>query len=58
MREVGLFSPDPKECEQLEAGQVGYALLNHKKLEDVKHLVGDTLFHKDTKRDSFEAYSK
>ncbi|XP_075242120.1 translation factor Guf1, mitochondrial-like isoform X2 [Convolutriloba macropyga] len=41
VKEVGTFSPEPTECEELQAGQVGYALVNPKRLEDVRYLVGD-----------------
>jgi len=58
VREVGTFAPEPQQCDQLEAGQVGYALIYPKHLEDVRYLIGDTMFHSDTKRDSLDAHAK
>ncbi len=39
--ELGKFTPDPKPCDSLEPGEVGYLISNIKKLGDVH--IGDTL---------------
>lgn len=39
--ELGQFSPRPRPCRQLQAGQVGYVICNIKSLEKVR--IGDTI---------------
>jgi GTP-binding protein LepA len=44
---LGVFSPEMKDKEMLQAGEVGYLICGIKKLSDAK--VGDTITHKDRK---------
>ncbi|MBN1493961.1 MAG: elongation factor 4 [Candidatus Omnitrophica bacterium] len=43
IEEIGVFTPKPKQIDQLKAGEVGYICANIKNTEDVK--IGDTVTH-------------
>ena len=48
----------PTECDSLSAGQMGYVLLYPKKLEQIHHLIGDTLFSAENDRNKIEPYQR
>ena len=54
---LGVFTPFPKELEELKTGEVGFVITGVKEIKDIR--VGDTLTHKNTQKvQALEGFQK